>query len=322
MRRARPGRAVPPSALTAIRTLPLPPLQISLRVGDLAAPAPPAPPPVRPTVAEEPPELRDALAELARAASRPYYSNVKDEQARAEYYSAVDLATSGRSLFTALSALVTRTHATPLAYAPSRHVYPWVDLHEDLKIRSIYSGKTFDAEELIREDERIARQRNVQLQELLRNERGLATERLNEMADWLEANLPFNCEHVVPQSWFAKREPMRGDLHHLFACEVGCNSFRGNMPYFDFADFEEAIRDACGKLDGSTKFEPSASKGAVARATLYFLMRYPNQVNDIIPSYDAARLEVLLRWHRDHPVSATNGTATRPSSRSRGIAIR
>ncbi|MCE0446644.1 endonuclease [Streptomyces tricolor] len=38
----------------------------------------------------------------------------------------------------------------------------------------------------------------------------------------------------MPQSWFAKREPMRGDLHHLFACEPECNSFRGNIPYTDF----------------------------------------------------------------------------------------
>jgi len=46
--------------------------------------------------------------------------------------------------------------------------------------------------------------------------------------DALEAaGLIFNCEHVVPQSWFAKRKPVRGDLHHVFACEPGCNSFRG-----------------------------------------------------------------------------------------------
>jgi endonuclease I len=51
------------------------------------------------------------------------------------------------------------------------------------------------------------------------------------------AELRFNCEHVVPQSWYAKAEPMRGDLHHLFACEPRCNSFRSNIPYFDFADF-------------------------------------------------------------------------------------
>ena len=54
------------------------------------------------------------------------------------------------------------------------------------------------------------------------------------MEDLLEASAPYNCEHVVPQSWFSKKEPMRGDLHHLFACESRCNSFRGNHAYFDF----------------------------------------------------------------------------------------
>jgi endonuclease G, mitochondrial len=44
---------------------------------------------------------------------------------------------------------------------------------------------------------------------------------------------------VVPQPWFAKREPMRGDLHHLFACESRCNAFRGNTPFFDFAEAQE-----------------------------------------------------------------------------------
>jgi hypothetical protein len=33
----------------------------------------------------------------------------------------------------------------------------------------------------------------------------------------LRRRLPFNCEHAVPQSWFAEREPMRGDLHHPLA---------------------------------------------------------------------------------------------------------
>ena len=42
---------------------------------------------------------------------------------------------------------------------------------------------------------------------------------------------------------------MRGDLHHLFACEVGCNSFRGNFPYCDFLDTLAAVRDACGRLE-------------------------------------------------------------------------
>src|SRR5690606_32595934 len=123
-------------------------------------------------------------------------------------------------------------------YSPSTHVYPWIDLHPDRKLRSIYSGKLFDAEELIREDFRISQQRMQRLQELMQRESSVTPERLQEEVDMLEAANPFNCEHVVPQSWFNKKEPMRGDLHHLFACESGCNSFRSNIPYFDFSDFE------------------------------------------------------------------------------------
>ena len=88
-------------------------------------------------------------------------------------------------------------------------------------------------------------------------------------------------------------------MHHLFACESGCNSFRGNIPYFDFPDFEEVVRDECGKRDAN-RFEPSAAKGVVARATLYFLLRYPANISK---SYDAKRLATLLSWHNTHPVT-------------------
>ncbi len=99
-----------------------------------------------------------------------------------------------------------------------------------------------------------------------------------------------------------KREPMRGDLHHLFACESRCNSFRGNTPYFDFPDFEEAVREDCGKRE-ENKFEPAAGKGAVARATLYFLLRYPGEINRTTREYEPDRLEVLLSWHEADPVT-------------------
>ena len=118
----------------------------------------------------------------------------------------------------------------------------------------------------------------------------------------LEGSLPFNCEHVVPQSWYDKREPMRGDLHHLFACESRCNSFRGNTPYFEFTDFEEVIREDCGKRE-ENKFEPGAGKGAVARATLYFLIRYPGEINRTLREYEPERLKGLLSWHESNPVT-------------------
>ena len=91
----------------------------------------------------------------------------------------------------------------------------------------------------------------------------------------------------MPQSWFEKRQPMRADLHHLFTCEPRCNSFRSNIPYFDFEPLltdtpeinDEVVRGECGQRVGDT-FEPEFNHGVVARATLYFLLRYAKQVGD------------------------------------------
>ena len=38
-------------------------------------------------------------------------------------------------------------------------------------------------------------------------------------------------------------------------------------------------------------------------ATLYFLLRYPGQVNDVAGELEEGRLPVLLGWHNDHPVT-------------------
>jgi endonuclease I len=95
---------------------------------------------------------------------------------------------------------------------------------------------------------------------------------------------------------------MRGDIHHLFACEAGCNGFHGNFPYFDFPD-EEIVRDACGRREEPEGFEPGAGKGPVARATLYFLLRYPGLVGDSEHELTPDRLGMLLGWHEADPVS-------------------
>jgi endonuclease G len=252
----------------------------------------------------ESPEVQAALQEAREARTRTYYDEEADHAARDAYYAGIDLHSDPEALFGALSTLLRATHTSPVTYKPMQHVYPWVDLHPDGRLRSVYSGKLFDAEELIREDAQIEAER-ARLRESFRSalaESSLDGTRLNETLDLLEAQFPFNCEHVVPQSWFAKREPMRGDLHHLFACEWGCNSFRGNIPYFDFADFEEAVRDECGKRE-EDRFEPANGKGAVARATLYFLLRYPGEINAVRKELLPERIEVLLEWHRQRPPS-------------------
>lgn len=244
-------------------------------------------------------ELSRALEELETARSRPYYEAQLDARARETYYQGLDIQAAPASLYQALHDLLRRTHKNPLRYQPALHVYPWVDIRpgSPLSIRSIYSDKGFDPRELIEADFRVDAERE-RLGEILQRESVASHENTQAL---LEASLPYNCEHVVPQSWFAKREPMRGDLHHLFACESRCNSFRSNTPYFDFPDFQEAVRSECGKSEAEG-FEPFAGKGAVARATLYFLLRYPGEIDDSAKEYSGSDLSTLLEWHRRYPV--------------------
>lgn len=249
------------------------------------------------------PELNVALARLRETLSKKYYDPDQDQQDRKAYYQNLDTSQSPSKLFAAIHKLLEGTHEPQLSYRPSTYVYPVVDLQPNGKLRSIYSGIEFDPEEFIREDFRIDKERTSRINELMIRERGTSDAVFQEELDLFEAQNPYNCEHSVCQSWFGKKEPMKGDLHHLFACESRCNSFRNDIPYFDFPDFGEAIREDCGKQEDKERFEPSAGKGKVARATLYFLMRYPKMINKIEVHYDENSVEMLLNWHNDFPVT-------------------
>ncbi|MGE2736820.1 endonuclease [Mycolicibacterium vaccae] len=245
--------------------------------------------------------LNEGLAGLEANRDRTYYDALTDGIAAQQYYGTIDDSMSGSELLAALHALLEQTHVRRPRYAPARMVYPWVDLHPDRQLRSIYSGKPFAPQDLIREDARIEAVRTRRLQQLVSTEAAIGPEAFAEELDLLEASLPYNCEHVVPQSSFAKAEPMRGDLHHLFTCESRCNSFRGNTPYFDFTDVDEALMADCGRREDD-RFEPRAGKGAVARATMYFLLRYPGLIGDVSHELQAERLPILLDWHASEPV--------------------
>jgi endonuclease I/V8-like Glu-specific endopeptidase len=244
-------------------------------------------------------DMDEAFTELERARTRPYYDENADRQARDAYYNGIPDNLSPAARFDRLRDLLKATHKNKPSYQPAKHVYPWVDLHPDLKIHSIYSGDAFEPAQFIREDFEVE-QEIMRLRERMLAAQNVDRARAMEALAFFEAGMPFNCEHVVPQSYFNKVEPMRGDMHHLFACEKDCNSFRSNIPYFDFTDFLEAVRSKCG-MRKENKFEPEAGKGAVARATLYFLMRYPGEINNTAKEYTEDRLATLLKWHRDAP---------------------
>ena len=103
---------------------------------------------------------------------------------------------------------MTDTHTTTLSYKKARltHLYPWIDRREgpNRALRGIYSNQVFDALEVIREEARMERERERAIRERITSE---SLETVDEsFLEELEASLPFNCEHVVPQSWFKKRK--------------------------------------------------------------------------------------------------------------------
>jgi endonuclease G len=230
-----------------------------------------------------------------------YYPKAEDEKDRNQYYRGIAIEAAE---FSGLHELLEKTHTKPLKYNPSAHLYPKIDLYPDGLIRSIYSDKTYTAQELILSDRKVDLDRELAFIQLSK-EKSLDLSSFNEKVDSLESSLPYNCEHVVCQSWFGKREPMKGDLHHLFACESNCNSFRNNHTYFDFPNYDpvqtaaiEKDRLKCGYLE-QDRFEPENNKGIVARAVLYFLVRYPRAIS----KYKSADIAMLKLWSAKQEVS-------------------
>ena len=200
------------------------------------------------------------------------------------HYRHIDDSVQPPAFYDALSILTSQTHHTKLDYSPSIELYPEVDLQPNGKIQSIYSARQMDPETLIRADADVDRARRAAFR-VLADSGTLSAEDVTAIMSRLEASFTYNCEHVVPQSWFAKRLPMKGDLHHLFGCEIKCNELRANIPYFDFTP-DHIQRPDCGRAEPG-RFEPVGGKGAVARGTLYFLLRYPSEIDSNDREYHA-----------------------------------
>ncbi|MGE0266578.1 MAG: endonuclease [Candidatus Obscuribacterales bacterium] len=244
-------------------------------------------------------EAEKAMLQFLEARDRPYYAEDEDARDRDSYYSEIDFQAGSDKLAKSLSKLLSQTHKSR-RYSPGKNLYPWVDLYPDYTLRSIYTMDKFNALELINESIRM--EENF-LKSMERAESQLEGQMRDLEMAHLEASLAYNCEHSVPQSWFNKREPMKGDLHHLFTCEARANGFRGNAKFTDFEDYDnpdqdrEVVKEGWGKLERN-EFEPYLGKGQVARGTLYFLLRYPGEISK--SNYD---LDVLLDWHESYPPS-------------------
>ena len=253
------------------------------------------------------PELADIFKKsifiLNESNEKPYYDEEADSIATKEYYKGLSFEKiDPKELFVLLNSHLTSTHTQHLEYKPALYLYNWVDLRpKSLMIQSIYSGTDVDPEALILADLRsqAAREKQMAIKGLTQNEGKDVVEDLETLKeiDDIERAFPFNCEHVVPQSWFAKKSPMKGDLHHLFSCIIKCNEFRDRYPFYDFTKFGNQIKEDCGTRDVTIGFEPNFGKGAVARATLYFILRYPDTINSDLKFDKIQMLNTLLEWH-------------------------
>lgn len=259
----------------------------------------------------------------------PYYDHTADAAAKSDYYSVVAGGLNKGDFYKTLNALLTTTHTKVFSYKSARHdhLYPWIDRHENETLASIYSSQEMAEELFLAEVHSFDKAK-----ESLALSQGLEASTLSEkdieaIDLSLEASTKFNCEHVVPQSWFegdAEHKAQKSDLHHLFTCESNCNSFRNNIPYSEFNEEEEAkinanevslaeaiinpaleaARPSCGLRDGR-RFEPIRGKGPTARATLYFVLRYPGVVGDIKSGkkkeFVKSNVEILLKWAEAEP---------------------
>ena len=242
------------------------------------------------------PAFEGVLAELEAERAAPYYDAAADQRDREAYYAGLSLGADGRANYDALHALLERTHVTQLAYRPHAFLYP-VDIQLNGRLRSLYTGEEYDAEELIQRGFEIEARRLGVLEAV---DGGGELSAL-ELAEIAERRFPYDAEHTTCQSWFDSETPMVGDLHALFTCEHACNVVRSNRPYFDFPDYLEVVRERCGKYDDSG-FEPYEGKGPACRGVLYFLARYRGKFGTR-SRVDRAMIDVLRAWHGEHPVS-------------------
>jgi deoxyribonuclease I len=234
-----------------------------------------------------------------------YYNQTKDRQDIKEYYHSLSLHEGNQNLFHPFHQLLKKTHH-PLPYFVSKdlYLYPWVDLQLDGSIKNIYSGIHQDPQKLIEKDFEIIQKKYHRFQNLLEFERHKKEWNVNHLTT-IDRDFKFNTEHIVPQSWYGAKDPMKGDLHHLFACEPDCNIKRSNFAYEDFNFYEpespkERIQNHCGvSMDG--KFEPEYGKGIVARAMLYFFVRYPKKIRK--PFIKQINLPPLINWHKQFGVT-------------------
>lgn len=130
----------------------------------------------------------------------------------------------------------------------------------------------------------------------------------------------FNREHVWAKSWWGGSQsgPRFSDLHHVLASDGFINNRRGSLPFgevdpsdIDYQSSSGARVGSCvnAGTNGNCFSPPPSTKGDIARAVLYFAVRYRGMTSccdreGVNGSYIDPWMEAELRaWHAADPVS-------------------
>lgn len=126
-----------------------------------------------------------------------------------------------------------------------------------------------------------------------------------------------NREHVIPQSSFNEKAPMKSDIHHVLPSDGYVNNRRSAYPHgIVTGSVTYTSNDGCKLGTGtgnSTVFEPMDQyKGDIARIYFYFVTCYQGNMSSnsfsafdksTYPSIKTAYLNVYLQWAKEDPVS-------------------
>lgn len=130
----------------------------------------------------------------------------------------------------------------------------------------------------------------------------------------------YNREHLVPQSWFNKNDPMRCDAFHVVPTDAKINNMRSDYPFGEvgtISDYSNNYYCKKGKSKRSgytgTVFEPGDDvKGDIARAYFYMVTCYQDKISswasnnvfdgNTYPGLTDWTLQMMMEWSANDPV--------------------
>lgn len=139
----------------------------------------------------------------------------------------------------------------------------------------------------------------------------------NQCGNYNDEGQCYNREHIVPQSAFNSASPMQNDIHHVIPSDGFVNGARGSIPFGEVDPFDINFESENGSLRGTSSiagysgqvFEPiDEFKGDIARAILYFAVRYEDDVDTYSfemfngtedQVFETWAIDMLLDWHNN-----------------------